>query len=149
MDLSEPLRTALLDDATITAQLPAYAGSKTVFTRRPVPDNAEYPMIIVSADVGIVDEDGIDDQRPVITRDVAVFGRNDVAESYRQVEDIGFLVRDLFHRRRDSIVVPGWNVIDVRAAGPFSVSGGRVEESVHSQTNGRIVTLTVRLAKMN
>ena len=140
MDLSEPLRTAIVDDATIAALLPIYAGSKTVFTRRPVPDNAAFPIVVISPDIAITDQDGIDDNRPVIIRDVAVYGRNDAA-SYRAVEAIAYEIRDLFHRRRQSLTVLGWDVVDVVALGP------RPAPTDDEQTVGRVVELTVRLAR--
>src|SRR3990167_5381942 len=134
MDLSEPLRTAIVDDATIAALLPIYAGSKTVFTRRPVPDNAAFPIVVISPDIAITDQDGIDDNRPVIIRDVAVYGRNDAA-SYRAVEAIAYEIRDLFHRRRQSLTVLGWDVVDVVALGP------RTAPTDDEQTVGRVVEL--------
>lgn len=141
MNLAEPIRTALLGETIITTLLQTYQSSKPIFTRRPVPDTAPMPLIIVSPDVNIFDEDGVHDQRPVIRRDVSVYGKNDKAENYRTVEVIAYAVRDLFHRNREAIVVPDWDVIDVRAAGPRPAP---VDED---QTVGRLVELTVRLAR--
>jgi hypothetical protein len=75
-DLSEAIRTALVGDPDIAALLPAYAGSLPVFTRRPVPADAPYPMLVVSADLVSSNEDGVYDQRPILVRDVAAYHSN-------------------------------------------------------------------------
>lgn len=142
-DLAIPLRTALVGSAGITAKLPAYNGSYPVFTRRPAPSEAPYPMIMVSPDISLVDEDGIRDLRPVQTRDIAVYGLNDTTVKYRDVEDIGYLIRELFHRQRDAITVSGWHVVAITARGPF------VAPTDDDATVGRVVSLTIALARLS
>jgi hypothetical protein len=141
MDLAEPIRTALLEASGIANALPTYANAKTVFTRRPVPDNAPYPIIMVSSDVSVVDQDGVNDERPVIVRDIAVYGRNETPAHYRAVETLGYAIRTLFHRQRHALSVAGWNVIDIIASGP------RAAPTDDLDTVGRLVELTVRLAR--
>jgi hypothetical protein len=141
MNLAEPIRTALVGSATITSNLPAYLGSYTVFTRQPVPADADFPMILVSSGFQGSEEDGLRDERPLLVRDVLVYGQNDTAANYRVVEDIAFAVRALFHRARTAIVVSGWSVVDIVAQGP---SPAPVDDE---QTVGRRVELTVRLAR--
>lgn len=142
MDLATPIRSALIGASSVTGELTAYKGSFPIFTRRPVPEDAPFPMVVVSSGFQAGEQDGINDQRPVLVRDVLVYGRNDIAEKYRQVETIAFAVRELFHRQRDSIAVSGWSVVDVLASGPSPAP------TDDEQTAGRLVELTVRLARM-
>lgn len=141
MNVSEPIRSAIIANGTITSLLTAYAGSFPVFTRRPVPADAPYPMIIISDDVSIGDEDGINDYRLVVVRDVAVYGLNEPHTNYRNVETIGYELRNMFHRIKDAIIVSGYGVIDIIASGPRSAPADSDNEV------GRLVTLTIRLSK--
>lgn len=140
-DLAIPLRTAIVNNATIIALLPAYKGSFPVFTRRPAPENAPYPMILISTDVSANNEDGINDYRPIQERDVAVYGMNDTAVNYRNVETIARAVRTLFHRQRQAITVSGWHVVTITARGPFAAP------TDDDKTVGRVVPLVIQLAK--
>jgi hypothetical protein len=139
IDLAPSIRAALLANATLAALLPAWKGSKSIHTRRPVPADAPLPMIVVSPDIGITDEDMVDQQLITVVRDIAVYGSNATAETYRAVEGIAYLVRDTFHRTRTAIAPSGWMVVDILAVGPFPA--GTDDE----QTVGRVVTLTMRL----
>lgn len=139
-DLATPIYDALRLDSLIAAALPAYSGGKTVFTRRPVPSDAPYPMIVCAGDVTRTDQDLIVDPMPIIIRDVSVFGLNDTAAHYRAVESLGLLVRDLFHRKPANLIVPGWNVLDIICQGPI-VGPTDDDTTVH-----RLVTLIVRLS---
>lgn len=140
-ELAAPIRAALVAEADITGELAAYKGSYPIFTRRPAPADAPYPMILVSSDITATDVDGIADYRPVQVRDIAVYGKNDTAEHYRQVEDIARAVRELFHRQSDAIAVSGWGVTQITASGP------RPAPTDDEQTVGRVVELTVQLYK--
>ena len=141
LNLSVPIRVAVID--AVGGSLPAYQGSSPVFTRRPVPVGAPFPMVVISSNISLIDEDGIDDRRSIITRDVITYGRNDTPESYRLVEEIAYMLRNAFHRNRQSLSVvdDDWSVVDVRASGPHPAP------TDDEQTVGRLVGLTVRLAK--
>ncbi len=139
VDLAEPLRSKILATSSITALLPSYLGAKTVFTRRPVPPTSPYPLIVVSSDIVFSDQDGIDDSRPIIRRDVIAYGQNDTAEHYRTVETLGRLLRELFHSKRD-IVVTGWSTMICTCLGP------QIAPTDDDQVIARVVTLTLWLA---
>lgn len=141
MNLSAAIRTALVEDTGIAAALANYQGTKPVFTRRPAPDDAPFPIIMVSGDIAVDDADGVDDDRPIVTRDVGVYGQNEPADAYVAVEELGWAVRRLFHRRKNVITVDDWHVIDVVARGP------RIAPTDDEKTVGRVVSLTVRLAR--
>lgn len=141
-DLAAPIRTALIGSAEITNQLEGYKVSYPVFTRRPAPLDAPPIMIMVSPNVAKADQDGIDDERPIIVRDVAVYGPNEPAENYRKVESIAFAVHDLFHRQRTAITVSGWYVVMITATGPIPAP------TDDDKTVGRVVSLTIMLARL-
>lgn len=147
LNLGPPIRTALIGAEPIASDLSEWQGEPAVFTRRPVPPNAADPMIIVNPDSAVTDEDGLTSERPVVVRDIAIYGKKgppgDPSDQTRIVERLGFRVRRLFHRQKFALVVPGYSVIDIVAAGPIPAP---VDDEA---TVGRIVSLTVRLVRRN
>jgi hypothetical protein len=145
LDLTQSIRDGLLAEPLIADALPNYGSNgKTIFTRRPVPSDAPYPMIVISQDVSVTDQDGIDHEKSVVIRDIAVYGKNEPAAAFRQVVDMAYVVRHLFHSRRDTLFPIGeYKLIDIRASGP------RAAPTDDLQTVGRLVELTVRLAKLD
>ena len=137
LDTGAPIRTALLAEPTIEGLLAEYQGVAGVFTKRPVPDGALYPLIIVNPDVSVTDLDGLDSDRPIVIKDVIVYGRQ--PDDYRVVESIGYSIRTLFHRTRFSIDVDGYDVVEITATGP------RVAPTDDDSTVARVVTLTISL----
>lgn len=140
-DLAAPIRAALIGASGITSRLSAYASSYPVFTRRPAPVDAPYPMIMISPDISVTDRDGVNDMQPIVERDIAIYGQNDTAAHYRDVEAIAYAVRELFHRQWRALTVSGWKVVSIVARGPMPAP------TDDEQTIGRMVTLTVSLAK--
>jgi hypothetical protein len=118
-DLSTAVFAALTGNTAIAVLLPAYVGAKTVFTARPVPKDATYPMIVSAGDVVRTDQDFINDPVHVLTRDISIFGENATPAKLRAVESLALLVRDLFHRQRGSLSVSGWRVLDIVCKGPI------------------------------
>ena len=139
-DLSGPVRAALVASSAVTSQLTAYAGSYPIFTRRPAPTDAPYPLIMISPDITLSEEDGVNDFRPVVERDVVVYGQNDTPAHYLAVESIARAVRDLFHRQWRAIDVTDWKVVEIRARGPVPAP------TDDDETVGRLVALTISLA---
>jgi hypothetical protein len=139
MNVSASLLNALLDNEGIVANLARWKGEASIHTRKPVPGDVTPPFISISPDIAIGNEDGLTSLRPVVVRDIAVIG--DQPDHYRKVEATAYLVRDLFHRKRLSITVSGYHVIDVACTGP--IPGPTDNDS----TVSRVVTLTIRLVK--
>jgi hypothetical protein len=142
-DLSAPLYAALSGNSDITALLGQWQGSSSIFTNRPVPADAAYPMIVTAGDVTRSDQDLIADPVLEIIRDISIFGQNTSTGNVNQTrtcDSIALKVRDLFHRQRASLTVDGWNVVDIVAQGPIV---GPVDDdaSVH-----RLISLTIRLS---
>ncbi len=140
-DITIPVRDALLAAVAVTSLLPAYLGSYPVFTRRPVPADTPYPCLLVSQDIVLNDRDGINDYRPFILRDIAVYHTNEAAANYRLTMQIALAVWRTFNERRYSITVPDWDVVDVTALAPVSFD---VEAS---KIAGRVVQLQVLVAR--
>lgn len=137
LNVAGPLRTALIDSDPIATRLEQYEGEPAVFTRRPVPDGATYPLIVVSPDIAISDEDGLKSRRPVVLRDLVAYGEQ--PDQYRVVEELGYLIRALFHRQKFSVIVPGYRVVDIVARGP------QIAPTDDERHLARIVALRIRL----
>ena len=137
LEILAPLRTAILADAYITSRLGEYQDTASVHTRRPVPPDAEYPMITVGPIVGRGDEDGINYWKPVVMLDLIAYGVQD--EDYRVVEQIADRLYQLFHRQRTAITVDNYSVVDLRCSGPVPAPAD--DES----RVGRRVSLAARL----
>lgn len=140
-DLAVPIRDVIVANSIITSRLTAYKGSFPVFTRRPVPLDVTFPVIVIGPDVSQNNTaDGINDFRPLVIRDVIVYGGNDSAESYRGTEILAYALRTLFHRQR-TIIVPNWNVLLVNVNGP------QPAPTDDDSLTARMVTLNIQLAK--
>jgi hypothetical protein len=139
-DLTDAIRAALVADAGVTQHLSDYLGSFPIFTRRPVPGDAPYPCIVVSQDIAVSDEDGVNDYRASIMRDIAVYHTNETPDNEHVVEALGQAVRRTFHRQRQSLTVNGWDVARIEASVP-------IEAPVdNDQRTGCIVQLQVLMA---
>ncbi len=137
LDLAPAIRTALLAEPTITGLLSEYKGAPAVQTRRPVPDGVVFPYVVVGEDVSITDADGLTSDRPIVIRDVLVYGAQ--PDDYRAVEQIGYAIRELFHREQFSLILTDYDVIEITATGP------RAAPTSNTETVGRVVTLTIQL----
>jgi hypothetical protein len=148
--LAVPIRNALIGSEPITSMLATYLDGPAIFTRRPAPAGAQYPMIVVSGNVRKTDADGINDSRPIVGRDIGVYALNDNAASYRAVETIGEMIYTMFHHERTSLPIEqfeeggcipnGWNVVDIHCTGPIIAP---VEDD---QFVAKVVSLTIYLA---
>lgn len=145
LNLSEPLREAVMGNVAITDLLGTYMGEPSVHTRRPVPSGAKYPAIAISPDIFVTDQDFLNRSNPVVQRDVTVYGHGGAAGSeadhYRDVEQIGYELREMFHRKREALLVEGYHVVDIVVTGPIPAP------TENERLIGRSVILTVRLHK--
>lgn len=145
LDLGPPLRKALIAADGIGGELGKWCEEPAVFTRRPVPDDAPDLLIIVNPNAALGNEDAINSERPVVVRDIAIYGKKgEPGTSSDQtwiVDALGYRVRELFHSKKFSVSPEGYSVIDVVAAGPVPAP---VDDD---ETVGRLVSLTIRLRK--
>lgn len=135
LDFAPALRSAITGDATITGLLSEWYGNPAVFTKRPIPTDAQYPYILINPDVAIGDFDALNSDRPTIIRDIVVYGQQ--PDQYREVEQVGYLLRALFHRNRFSITNADYNIVQITATGPNAAP------TDDDHTVGRVVTLTI------
>ena len=137
LDLAPAILAAIKTDPAITGLLSTFQGEPAIATRRPVNAGMVNPLIVITPDVAINDGDALTSIRPIVIRDVIVYGNQ--PDDYRTVEDIAYRLRDLFHRKRDSIIPTGFDVIAVTAAGP------RPAPTSNDEIVGRVVSLTIQL----
>lgn len=140
LNLAIPLRDALVASEAVQLIASDYKGEPAVFTRRPVPDDAPYIMVVVSPDIGIGNADFLRSLMPIVTRDIAVYGQQ--PDQYRDIETLAYAIREQFHQVKTAITVPGYHVIDINCTGPV---GGPAEDP---KIMGRIVTLSIQLQKL-
>jgi hypothetical protein len=141
LDVAPGIRTAILGDSTITGLLSTYLGAASVHTRIPLPAGVSTPYIVIGPDVAVSDYDGLSSDRPLVMRDIFVYGEvgNSRQDDYRDVETIAYALRALFHRNKDAMSVDDYDVVSIVAEGPI------VAPSSDEEYTGRIVTLTIRL----
>ena len=135
LDMGPAIRTAILADASITALISTYLGAPAVFTRRPVPTGTTYPLITIGEDVSVTDVDALVSVRPVMIRDVFVYGNKPTQQ--RDVDEVAYLLRELFHRKKDSLTNADYDIIQVQVYGP------RAAPTSDDEIIGRLVSLTI------
>lgn len=140
LNLAAPLRTALLANGPLVDLLGLFDNEPSIHTRRPVPSAAGSPLILVSPDVSISDRDGLKSRQPVAQRDISIYG--DQPDGYRAVETAGYLVREMFHRQPQALVVDGYQVVQIVASGP---SEGPTDDET---TVCRYVSLMIHLRQL-
>lgn len=145
LDLGPAFREALIAAVPISSVLSVHDEEPAVFTRRPVPDTAQFPLIIVNDPASLGDADGLTSDRPVWSGDIAIYGQKGAPgtpeDQTRIVQQAALRVRTLFHRKKWALSVGGFHVIDIRATGPVPAP---VDDD---KTIGRIVSLIVRLGR--
>ena len=98
IDLQPEIRSLIINDATLSTLIADYLNSKAVFTRRPTPEDAQYPLVIISPIVTDLERDFILCGRRTLTYNIMIYGYNDTPENYRDVEEISLSISKLFHR---------------------------------------------------
>lgn len=142
-DVGPALRAAIIGDAFITSRLSTWQGAPAVFTRLPIPEDAEFPCVVLPFNSVTTDQDALREKRTVIVRDIMVYG--DVAapgtpeDHTRIVDEVAYRLRELFHRNRDALGNVSFHVIDIVVN---SLSPAPVD---NEETVGRRVTLTLRI----
>lgn len=117
LDLASCYRDSIVDNSGIADLLSQWNGEPAVHTRQPVPQDTARPFIIISAELGLSDFDALNKSRPISIRNIIVYGEQ--PDEYRVVEEIGYKLRELFHRNRFATVPNGYSVVDIQVQGPF------------------------------
>lgn len=137
MDIAPNIYAAVMGNSAITSLLSTWDGDPAVFTRRPLPGDATYPLVAISPDVAYTDQDFLASGLDVVIRDVFVFGHQ--PDDFRDVEKAAHLIRKLFHRQNQALGSSDIHVVSVTASGP------RIAPSDDAAIVGRVVTLTIRM----
>ena len=141
LDITAAVRQAIIDDTVIADLLASYRNSPAVFTRRPVPEDAPYPLAVSDHDVSIRDRDWLDTQKPVITRNIYFYGEQ--RGHYRDVQTMALRARELFHRNPSALCIDGYHTIEITVTGPFDAP------VADDQNTGRAISLTVQLQELS
>ena len=140
-DISVALRNAIINDPIIAPLLSTYRNSPAMFLRHPAPTGATFPYILSGSDTTVTDDDFIADEKPVIIRQISVYGEQKA--HFRVVEQIARRLRVLFHRNPNSISIDGYHVIQITVQGPVDAP------VADDQNTGKAVSLTVRVQPTN
>lgn len=143
LDLLPALRDGVIAAPGVIDELSQWRGEPAVFTRRPVPDDAADPMVVINPLSGVIFRDALASDNPVVTHDILIYGSKGApggpVDQTRAVERAAFAIREHFHRNRFSVQADGFHVVDVRVNGPFAAP---VDDEA---TVGRVVSVTVAL----
>lgn len=121
VDLLPYIRSFILADTALTANLSSFDGSKAVFTRRPVPEDADYPFILINPQITQTQSDYVNLIKRDVIYDIIVYGQNDTAANYRKVEETAFLLARKFARLRgtDMEMPTGFYLVQAVGIGSF------------------------------
>jgi len=143
LDLHEAYRDALQERTAIASLLSEWKGEPAVFTRRPAPDDAQFPMAFVSFPDQVTDMDGLTAKRPIVRSQIAFYGNKgapgSAQDDTRDVEAMAVEARTLFHRNRFAISPSGFTVVDIQVQGPMTAP---VDDDSRV---GRLIVVTTRL----
>lgn len=135
LDFAPAIYAAITADATITGLLSEHNSNPAVFTSVPIPAEVSYPYIVVYPDTTIGDMDALVSKRPMPVRNIGVYGQQ--PDDYRTVEQIGYLLRTMFHRERFSLTNADYDIVLITVDGPFAAP------TDDDHTVGRMVTLNI------
>jgi hypothetical protein len=139
-DLTDAIRAAIVGSSCSTG-LSTYLGAPAVFTRTPVPGDADYPMVVISKNINQQNEDGVDDFRPFLSYSISVYGRNAEPDEYNIVSAVAYCIRTLFHRQRN-LSINQWGTTLQLCTGP-------TDQPSAGEITTRTVTLNVRIAQLH
>jgi hypothetical protein len=115
IDLAPLIRSSLITDPLAT-DIANFSGSKAIFTRRPAPTGATYPMVFISPQIPGAILDYLDgDLRREIIYDILTYGQNDDSTKYRTVEKIAMAIAKKFARPSLNIITPpaGFSIVKI------------------------------------
>jgi hypothetical protein len=134
--LSTALFQAMAADGQLVAKLGTFGAGPSIFTKRPVPTEAVWPIVLATSVVSDANEDMLVEKGRSIQRDIAVYGN--APDHFDKVTEASEIIRNMFHRTK-ALVVTGWRTVLITATGPIDAPIDNPQEV------GRIVTLTIRL----
>lgn len=140
IDLSISIRKYLLSLPEFTNYISDYHNSYSVFTYRPVPKDAQYPMCIISSAAGGGDMDMLACHMRTIDYHVILYDQNSEPTKYINLERIANLVARSFHRVNTNLLEQdGFQVVSVTASNPFPAP------TDDNETIARAITLNIEV----
>ena len=108
--INQGIYERMANDTTLTNLISTYRGAPAIFFLRPIPTDAEFPVIVADEDISVTPFPTKTKQGRIITRSIRVF--TDAQSGTRtDNDDIVERVRFLFHRQADQIQISGYKVI--------------------------------------
>lgn len=141
IDLSSQIRQAILNDP-LSADISSFSGSKAIFTRRPAPTGATYPMVFIGPQIASSQSDYVNGKlRRTIIYDVLTYGQNDDAAKYRTVEKITFAIGLKFARPSPFVIAAptGFSIVGISGTTPSPAPTDDL------QIVGRMISVTIIL----
>lgn len=139
VDIGKAIHALVAADATVAAYLATYKGQPAVFTRRPVPPDAELPYLVVETAAAVERTNTLDGKLPVmdVERQLSLFGpaTGDPDAIDAAAERLAWLL----HQRL--LAVPGWT----RAR--CTVVAGPGDLSADDESYGRVLTVRTHLTR--
>jgi hypothetical protein len=117
----------MANDSTLTALLSTYRGAPGIFLIRPIPTDAEFPLVIADEDISVNTFPTKTKQGRTLVRSIKVY--TDAESGTRTTSDeIIERIRFLFHRQADQINIEGYKVIiaDAENGPEFTPTDDRV-----------------------
>jgi hypothetical protein len=119
-ELSDAMYARIQTDSTLVGMAGAWASGRSILTRRPVPDSAARPVILLADQPSDVPSRpgtlglGLDGR--LVARTVAVYGSEQ--SQYPDVVEMAERLRTLFHRR-PLTGMQNWTNVIALVHGPF------------------------------
>lgn len=133
------IRSLILTEAEIVSRLGVWNGAPSVHTRSPLPDDSTFPLISIGPTEIGRNDNSLNSNRTMIISNLYCYGLN--PEHYRTTEEIGHLIKSLFHRN-ESFEVTGYQTIGLVAQGPT------IAPAEDETICGKLVSLSIRLLKI-
>jgi hypothetical protein len=95
MNIEGAIYQRLVSDIDVTSRINVYRGAPAVFTFSPIPDDAQFPYVVVNA-VSDVPLDTLVENGRQVTRDIACYVPN--TGSATPITELSEAVRARFHR---------------------------------------------------
>ena len=137
LDVLTGIYDAIMNDTNITDLLGEWEEGPSVHTRRPVPDDAAMPQVLIGPIVTRTSiADGLNYYHPTVEIDVITYGFQ--PDDYRKVEEVAEMIHAKFHRQRGSFAIENYELTDIQCSGPAPAPTDDESEVA------RVVTLTIR-----
>lgn len=136
------LRDKVVSDTPLSTLLSSYKDSKAVFTRVPVPEDAKYPMVVITGPTTDNELDFLDcSQMREVTFQIVAYNENDSAEDYRTCESIAYRLNKIFHNMDTfALTLPsGVKLLKSSASLPFAAPA----DDLQTVAKGIILTLKI------